>query len=109
LLLGLLALAFVGVWPSWRERVARLAPKQSLLFRALLTVLSSTSEHLSQDAAHTPEVNSAVVLLLEENDLGRSVPARDDVIGKATSCLLSLGAVLLQLLEDLPWVHPILY
>ena len=39
-------------------------------------------QELAEDAAHRPHVDLRVVVLLEEDQLGRAVPARDHVLGE---------------------------
>ena len=41
-------------------------------------------QELAEDAAHRPHVDLRVVVLLEEDQLGRAVPARDHVLGELT-------------------------
>ena len=58
-------------------------------------------KHLAQNAAKAPDVNSLVVVLLDENDLWWSVPPSNHVARHASLLSLPLDLLLLLDLADL--------
>ena len=64
--------------PPRAQREARFPGKQRL--RALPSL--QRLQQLREDAAHGPHVDGGVVVLLQEDQFGRAVPARDDMLGQ---------------------------
>lgn len=65
----------------------------------LLPVVSLGDEkHLGQNAAKAPEVDGLIVVLLDQNDLRRSVPSGGNMIGEAAPLHRSVASLLDELL-----------
>ena len=75
-----------------RKREARVAWEQKPVLLVLFGL--GAVEHLCEDAAKRPQINTCIVVLLHHDDLRRSVPSRGDVVRQAALLLLSLWSIL---------------
>lgn len=83
------------------EGEAGLAGEEGLPVEVSGRTLLHHAEHLGEDAADGPHINSLSVVLLEEDELWCSVPASHNVAGQLTLHVLAQVLSGLKLLHDL--------
>ena len=74
-----------------RKREARVAWEQKPVLYVLFGL--GAVQHLREDAAKRPHVDTCIVVLLHHDDFRRSVPSGGDVVGQAAILLLSLWSI----------------
>ena len=83
------------------EGEAGLAGEEGLPVEVSSSTLLHHTKHLSEDATDGPHIDGLSVVLLEENELRCSVPARHDVTSQLTLHVLTQVLSGLELLHDL--------